>query len=162
MALPSGTWLRFAENDGTMALTSPALRRPQDDTAAASNPRARNPFSARPAFICSRPPRYGLFDEAKTRGLYGIAVRAVNARAATLRASGGRASPCRAASSSPLEVLDRALVPLGRGEAAERAEVPAAAGPRIALARIEPVLPRLQLADHAQAPFKARRRDGRT
>jgi hypothetical protein len=47
-----------------------------------------------------------------------------------------------------LEELHRALVLLGRLPARKRAEVAALAGARVLLARIEPVLARLELADH--------------
>lgn len=48
----------------------------------------------------------------------------------------------------PLEVLHRALVPLRRRARGESAEVAPAAGLRILLARVEPVLAGSQLADH--------------
>jgi hypothetical protein len=49
-----------------------------------------------------------------------------------------------------LKVLDRALVLLGLLARVERAEVLPLAGLRVYFARVEPVLPRLQLSDHFQ------------
>src|SRR3546814_2155112 len=57
----------------------------------------------------------------------------------------------------PLEILDFALVLLRGGLGVERAEVPALAGLRILLARIDAVT-RFELADHGLSPraFNAR------
>jgi hypothetical protein len=59
------------------------------------------------------------------------------------------------ATTSALEELNRALMPLGCGTRGESAEIPAAAGFRILLARIEPVLARFQLPD--QSPLLMQR-----
>ena len=51
-------------------------------------------------------------------------------------------------SSAALEVLHRTLVLFGRRARLERAEISAAAGPRIAFSRIEAVLTRRKLPNH--------------
>src|ERR1700749_443116 len=48
----------------------------------------------------------------------------------------------------PFEILNRALVLLGRGTGAEGAKIAASASLRIFLARIKPVLAGCELADH--------------
>ena len=50
---------------------------------------------------------------------------------------------------SALEELDRSFVLLGRRTRAEGAEVLVFASLRVLLARVEPILPRFQLPDHA-------------
>src|SRR5262249_58228871 len=60
----------------------------------------------------------------------------------------GAAREARDLTAPALEELHRALVLLGRLPARERAEIAALAGAGVLLARIEPVLTRLQLADH--------------
>src|SRR5262249_35410712 len=59
------------------------------------------------------------------------------------------------AASMTLEVLHGALVLLGRRARAERAEIAAAAGPRVDFARIEAIAARLELADHRGLPRAA-------
>ena len=54
--------------------------------------------------------------------------------------------------SMPLEILHRALVPLGRSAACKRTEIAAASGFWVLLARVNPVLARCQLADHDRPP----------
>jgi len=49
-----------------------------------------------------------------------------------------------------LEILHRALVLLRRRTRLERAEITPAASLRVGLARIEPVAPGLELADHGR------------
>src|SRR5579872_2643023 len=56
----------------------------------------------------------------------------------------------RAASSMPLEILHRPFVLLGRGAAAEGAEIAAPSGPGVLLARIEPVFAGCELSDHGE------------
>jgi hypothetical protein len=59
------------------------------------------------------------------------------------------------AATSTLEELHGALMLLGCGTRCESAEIPSAAGFRILLARIEPVMARFQLPD--QLPFLMQR-----
>src|SRR5262249_11256100 len=61
----------------------------------------------------------------------------------------------RLAASMTLEILHGALVLLGRRARLERAEIAAAAGFRIDLARIEAIAARLELADHRRLPRAA-------
>src|SRR5580700_6804008 len=62
---------------------------------------------------------------------------------------------CGGAASMTLEVLHGALVLLGRRARRKRAEVAAAAGLRIELARIEAIAARFELADHRRLPRAA-------
>ena len=55
-------------------------------------------------------------------------------------------------SSMPLEELDGALMFLGRRSAAKRPQIPPFPGSRIDAARIQPILPGLQLANHRDLP----------
>src|SRR5499427_10801815 len=59
------------------------------------------------------------------------------------------------AASMALEILHGALVLLGRRARVERAEIAAAAGLRVDLARIEAIAARLELADHRRLPRAA-------
>src|SRR5215831_18583884 len=59
-----------------------------------------------------------------------------------------RAGFFRAIGSAVLEVLDSALVPLGRRPRREGAEVSPPSRPRVLLARVESVLSRGELPDH--------------
>ena len=59
---------------------------------------------------------------------------------------------------SALEELDRSFVLLGRRTRAEGAEVLAFAGLRVLLTRVEPILPRFQLPDHASLDQQGVRR----
>src|SRR5262249_3853969 len=58
----------------------------------------------------------------------------------------------RISASMPLEILHGALVLFGGRTRFERAEIAPSTGLRIDLARIEPVLAGLQLADHGMLP----------
>ena len=58
-----------------------------------------------------------------------------------------------------LEVLDRALMTLGRRPRRERPEIPPAAGVRILLSRVKTVLARLQFANHDRALWSGPLRD---
>src|SRR5215468_6854003 len=62
---------------------------------------------------------------------------------------------CGGAASMALEVLHGALVLLGRRARRKRAEIAAAAGLRVELARIEAIAARLELADHRRLPRAA-------
>src|SRR5262245_57431025 len=57
--------------------------------------------------------------------------------------------------SMTLEILHGALVLLGRRARLERAEITAAAGLRVDLARIEAIAARTELADHRRLPRAA-------
>src|SRR5689334_3991544 len=74
-----------------------------------------------------------------------------------VRKPAGRA---RRADSVPLEELNCAFVLLSGSAAAEGTQILAAAGPCVLLSRIQPILTRLQLADHRPAPI-VRRVSGR-
>src|SRR5215813_134235 len=80
--------------------------------------------------------------------------RACAARGAELRA---RRAGCggRFAASMTLEILHGALVLLGRRARLVRAEITAAAGLRVDLARIEAIAARAELADHRRLPRAA-------
>src|SRR6516165_401285 len=77
-------------------------------------------------------------------------------RGARARGPSGRGG-CggRFAASMTLEILHRALVLLGRRTRLERAEITAAAGFRVDLARIEAIAARAELADHRYLPRAA-------
>src|SRR5258708_38378352 len=64
----------------------------------------------------------------------------------------------RGAASMTLEILHGTLMLFGRRTRRKRAEVAAAAGLRVDFARIEPIAPRLELADHRRRPRAARAR----
>ena len=59
--------------------------------------------------------------------------------------------------SMPLEVLDLTLVSLRGPLGSEGAEIAALAGARTFLARIEPVLPAGEFADHRRSPAERER-----
>src|SRR5262245_48137240 len=59
------------------------------------------------------------------------------------------------AASMTLEILHGALVLLGRRARLERAEITAATGLRVDLARIEAIAARTELADHRRLPRAA-------
>ena len=59
-----------------------------------------------------------------------------------------------AAGSVPLEILDLALVFLGRRPGLEGTEIAALAGPGVLLAGVEPVLAGFQLTDHGPTQYR--------